>query len=91
MLRPGGRLLISDYCRKAGTVSTEFSKYIQQRGYDLHSPEGYGQLLSGAGFLDVVADDRTWQVCTSQTCRIHILMVMACAHCNMFMRLPYVP
>lgn len=36
MLRPGGRLLISDYCRKAGAVSAGFEKYIKQRGYDLH-------------------------------------------------------
>jgi phosphoethanolamine N-methyltransferase len=36
MLRPGGRLLISDYCRKAGAVSKGFEKYIKARGYDLH-------------------------------------------------------
>jgi hypothetical protein len=36
MLRPGGRLLISDYCRKAGAVSKGFEKYIKKRGYDLH-------------------------------------------------------
>jgi hypothetical protein len=35
MLRPGGRLLISDYCRKAGAVSKSFEKYIKKRGYDL--------------------------------------------------------
>ena len=38
-------------------------QYIKQRGYDLHSPEQYGQLLTDAGFADVKAEDRTWQVC----------------------------
>lgn len=61
MLKPGGRLLISDYCRKAGTMSKGFEKYIKQRGYDLHSVEEYGQMLKDAGFTDVVAEDRTWQ------------------------------
>lgn len=103
ILRPGGRLLISDYCRKAGPVSAGFEKYIKQRGYDLHrhasvctlrcavcqwngvrlaefewqkpeallklsyehrlcSVDDYGEMLKGAGFTDVVAEDRTWQV-----------------------------
>jgi phosphoethanolamine N-methyltransferase len=61
MLRPGGRLLISDYCRKAGAVSRGFEKYIKARGYDLHSVEDYGVMLKDAGFADVVAEDRTWQ------------------------------
>lgn len=37
-------------------------RYIKQRGYDLHSVEQYGALLEGAGFVDVIAEDRTWQV-----------------------------
>ena len=27
--------------------------------------EGNGALLAGAGFVDVLAEDRTWQVCAS--------------------------
>jgi len=50
MLRPGGRLLISDYCRKAGDVSSEFKKYIKQRGYDLH---GCGAVRSSFHDIDV--------------------------------------
>lgn len=61
MLKPGGRLLISDYCRSASEPSQEFLRYIKQRGYDLHSVENYGALLDGAGFVDVIAEDRTWQ------------------------------
>lgn len=60
-LKPGGRLLISDYCRAPGQPSEEFAGYISQRGYDLHSVEDYGKMIQGAGFTDVAAEDRTWQ------------------------------
>jgi phosphoethanolamine N-methyltransferase len=60
-LKPGGKVLISDYCRKAGTPSEEFSEYIKQRGYDLHDVQAYGQMLKDAGFEQVRAEDRTEQ------------------------------
>ncbi|KAL6518112.1 glycylpeptide N-tetradecanoyltransferase [Orobanche minor] len=60
-LKPGGKVLISDYCRNAGSPSAEFSGYIKQRGYDLHDVEAYGQMLRDAGFDEVVAEDRTDQ------------------------------
>ncbi|KAL2461789.1 Phosphoethanolamine N-methyltransferase 1 [Abeliophyllum distichum] len=60
-LKPGGIVLISDYCRSAGTPSAEFAQYIKQRGYDLHDVKSYGQMLLDAGFHDVVAEDRTEQ------------------------------
>lgn len=60
-LKPGGKVLISDYCRSAGTPSLEFAKYIKQRGYDLHDVEAYGQMLRDAGFEEVTAEDRTGQ------------------------------
>ena len=43
-LKPGGKVLISDYCKSAGTPSVEFAKYIKQRGYDLHDIEEYEQV-----------------------------------------------
>ena len=61
-LKPGGKVLISDYCRSAEKPSASFAKYIEQRGYDLHSVAGYGKMLQAAGFVNVEADDRTWQV-----------------------------
>eukprot|EP00208_Stichococcus_sp_RCC1054_P004429 CAMPEP_0206143654 /NCGR_PEP_ID=MMETSP1473-20131121/21348_1 /ASSEMBLY_ACC=CAM_ASM_001109 /TAXON_ID=1461547 /ORGANISM="Stichococcus sp, Strain RCC1054" /LENGTH=557 /DNA_ID=CAMNT_0053539161 /DNA_START=40 /DNA_END=1714 /DNA_ORIENTATION=+ len=61
MLKPGGRLLISDYCKSGAPPSTEFERYIKQRGYDLHTVHDYGALLEDAGFADVIAEDRTWQ------------------------------
>lgn len=60
-LKPGGKVLISDYCKRAGPPSEEFAGYIKQRGYDLHDVEAYGQMLRDAGFDDVVAEDRTDQ------------------------------
>ena len=62
VLKPGGRLLISDYCKAPGQPSEDFAGYIQQRGYDLHSVEEYGRMLQSAGFAGIKAEDRTWQV-----------------------------
>lgn len=60
-LKPGGKVLISDYCKKAGQPSPEFAQYIKQRGYDLHDVQEYGQMLRDAGFDEVIAEDRTDQ------------------------------
>ncbi|XP_074290008.1 phosphoethanolamine N-methyltransferase [Silene latifolia] len=60
-LKPGGKLLISDYCKSSGQPSPEFATYIKQRGYDLHDVQEYGQMLKDAGFDDVIAEDRTDQ------------------------------
>ncbi|KAL8153552.1 hypothetical protein V2J09_011312 [Rumex salicifolius] len=60
-LKPGGKVLISDYCRSPKTPSPEFADYIKQRGYDLHDVQAYGQMLRDAGFVDVLAEDRTMQ------------------------------
>ncbi|XVF12206.1 hypothetical protein REPUB_Repub08aG0094700 [Reevesia pubescens] len=60
-LKPGGKVLISDYCKSAGTPSSEFADYIKQRGYDLHDVKAYGQMLKDAGFDEVIAEDRTDQ------------------------------
>jgi phosphoethanolamine N-methyltransferase len=43
-LKPGGKVLISDYCRSPGKPSEEFAAYVEQRGYDLHDVEAYGQV-----------------------------------------------
>ncbi|KAI3910403.1 hypothetical protein MKX01_034797 [Papaver californicum] len=60
-LKLGGKVLISDYCKSPGTPSAEFAEYIKQRGYDLHDVEAYSQMLKDAGFVDVIAEDRTDQ------------------------------
>ncbi|KAG0491036.1 hypothetical protein HPP92_007899 [Vanilla planifolia] len=60
-LKPGGKILITDYCRRSGNSSEEFAEYIKQRGYDLHDVDSYGQMLKDSGFQDVIAEDRTNQ------------------------------
>ena len=60
-LKPGGRLLVTDYCSSGDPPSPEFGAYIAQRGYHLLSVPDYGAALCAAGFADVEADDRTWQ------------------------------
>ncbi|KAJ0104606.1 hypothetical protein Patl1_19646 [Pistacia atlantica] len=47
--------------KSSGTLSSEFAEYIKQRGYDLHDVKAYGQMLWDAGFVDVIAEDRTDQ------------------------------
>ncbi|KAK3086427.1 hypothetical protein FSP39_018332 [Pinctada imbricata] len=58
-LRPGGRVLISDYCCSEGPHAEDFKAYVKQRGYNLLSPAKYGEVLEEAGFVNVRADDRT--------------------------------
>jgi len=43
-LKPGGKVLITDYCRSPKTPSPDFAIYIKKRGYDLHDVQAYGQV-----------------------------------------------
>ena len=58
-LKPGGRLLITDYCRGTGSLSQTFEDYVRGRGYFLTTVEEYGRLLRKAGFERVQAVDLT--------------------------------
>ncbi|XP_064611042.1 uncharacterized protein LOC135475181 isoform X2 [Liolophura sinensis] len=60
-LKPGGKVMISDYCCKDGELSEEYKAYVRQRGYFVVSPQQYGQLLNSAGFTAVRTEDRTEQ------------------------------
>ncbi|XP_016395269.1 phosphoethanolamine N-methyltransferase 3-like [Sinocyclocheilus rhinocerous] len=60
-LKPGGKLLISDYCCGEKPWSPAFQDYVNQRGYILYTPQRYGQFLSEVGFSNVRAEDRTEQ------------------------------
>jgi len=59
LLKPAGRLVISDYCCGAGCPSDEFAAYVRTRGYNLHTVETYASMLRAAGFANVVAEDRS--------------------------------
>jgi len=58
-LKPGGKLLISDYCCGEAEWAEDFAAYVADRGYHLLSVPQYGQVIQQAGFTDVVAQDRT--------------------------------
>ncbi|XP_073676428.1 phosphoethanolamine methyltransferase isoform X3 [Garra rufa] len=60
-LKPGGKLLISDYCCGEKPWTPVFQDYVNQRGYILYTPQRYGQFLSEVGFSNVRAEDRTEQ------------------------------
>ena len=61
LLKPGGRLVVTDYARGTGPGSPEYQAYIKKTGYHVIDPASYGKLLEGAGFVDVVAEDATDQ------------------------------
>lgn len=58
-LRPGGKLLFTDYCCSPQPWGAEFQVYVEDRGYTLHTVEEYAGLISGAGFERVVGEDIT--------------------------------
>jgi phosphoethanolamine N-methyltransferase len=57
LLRPGGKLLFTDYCCGEKPWKHEFSEYVEDRGYDLHTLFEYAALVSEAGFSQVVYSD----------------------------------
>ncbi|KAM9849925.1 phosphoethanolamine methyltransferase [Aulostomus maculatus] len=60
-LKPGGQLLISDYCCGEKPWTPQFEAYIKQRQYILYTPSQYGKFIQEAGFCNVRTEDRTAQ------------------------------
>jgi len=59
-LKPGGKLMISDYCRgDVAQHSPAFIAYVKSRDYDLHTVSGYGKLLEDVGFTNVNPMNKT--------------------------------
>lgn len=58
-LMPGGTLLFTDYCCSPKPWSDEFNDYVENRGYSLHTTGEYAELITNAGFEQVVAEDIT--------------------------------
>jgi len=57
-LKPGGKVLISDYCCGEGNHSDAYTKYVKQRGYHVVTVKAYGKILKDVGFINVRADDK---------------------------------
>ncbi|XP_034954128.2 ras and Rab interactor 1 isoform X2 [Zootoca vivipara] len=66
-LKPGGQLLISDYCCGPRPWSKAFMEYVRRRGYSLLTPWKYGQVLQEAGFRQVQALDYTGRMLSALT------------------------
>jgi len=58
-LNQGGTLLFTDYCCSPKPWSDEFNGYVEDRGYSLHTTGEYAELITNAGFEQVVAEDIT--------------------------------
>lgn len=56
-LKPGGRLVFTDYCRGETTSSEEFENYVNQRAYTLYNVKQYEKLMKSCGFVNVIAED----------------------------------
>lgn len=56
-LRPRGKLLFTDYCCGPQPWSDDFSAYVEQREYSLHTLDEYGGLIAAAGFEAVEGID----------------------------------
>ena len=58
-LKPGGQLLISDFCRSSGKLTLEFQNYVETCQYYLQDIPSYAQSLQDALFTDIIAEDIT--------------------------------
>ena len=58
-LKPSGKLLFTDYCCDEKPWQSNFSAYVENRGYHLCTVSDYRKLLEAAGFEIIEALDRT--------------------------------
>ncbi|MBB14683.1 hypothetical protein CMK22_05390 [Candidatus Poribacteria bacterium] len=58
-LTPLGKVLITDYCCRSNNWPEEFSDYVKERNYTLHSIETYKNLLEQAGLKILQSYDNT--------------------------------
>lgn len=56
-LYPGGRILFTDYCCGPKPWRSDFTAYVEDRGYYLHTLQEYEDLVSAAGFEQVECSD----------------------------------
>jgi phosphoethanolamine N-methyltransferase len=58
-LNKGGTLLFTDYCCSPKPWSDDFSRYVEDRSYILHTIEEYTALIASADFEQVTGEDIT--------------------------------
>jgi len=58
-LKPGGKMLFTDYCCGDRPWADAFSEYVEDRGYNLHTLPEYRKLIEHAGFTQVRSSDLT--------------------------------
>lgn len=67
-LRPGGRLLITDYCAPSTSLSDGMKQYVEGRKYSLLSAGQYEEAVAAAGFENVEVKDLTDEVSLGGFC-----------------------
>ncbi|KAG8190927.1 hypothetical protein JTE90_002535 [Oedothorax gibbosus] len=58
-LKPGGKILFTDYTKSDKELSHNFNKYINDRMYTLLTTKEYKELLEKAGFVNIRVMDST--------------------------------
>ena len=58
-LKPGGKLLFTDYCCGEKPWGDHFVEYVRNREYCLHTLPDYAELIEAAGFVEVQTRDLT--------------------------------
>lgn len=64
-LKPGGKLFITDFCRRPENLSIEFDTYLKQCAYYLQSVDEYAETLRNVGFEVSTREDITDTFITS--------------------------
>jgi phosphoethanolamine N-methyltransferase len=73
VLRPGGRVLVTDYCLGEEGRSCEFARRMETWGQFMLTFEEYAELLRGQEFVDVTIEDRTEDLVASQEHGLRVL------------------
>lgn len=60
-LKPGGRVIVSNYFRGDRKNSEEFLKYVEERKYSLVTAVEFKQIFEDAGFVNVKLENRSEQ------------------------------
>ena len=58
-LKSSGKLLFTDYCCGEKPWPEDFSRYVKERGYCLHTLPEYAELMELAGFKSITSTDLT--------------------------------